>query len=96
MASAAADVYSRELQQTLYDALRVVLARRARIANDSDSMVLYNVACVYSLGKMTDEALDCLDKAIQNGFGHREWLDNDSDLDALRDDPRFQALRQKL
>ncbi|HTM62706.1 MAG TPA: protein kinase [Burkholderiales bacterium] len=71
-------------------------ARRARIANDSDSMVLYNVACVYSLGKMTDEALDCLDKAIQNGFGHREWLDNDSDLDALRDDPRFQALRQKL
>ena len=71
-------------------------AGRARKANESDSMVLYNVACVYGLGGMADEALDCLDSAIQNGFGHREWLDNDSDLDSLRAHPRFQALRQKL
>jgi serine/threonine protein kinase/tetratricopeptide (TPR) repeat protein len=71
-------------------------ATRARTANESDSMVLYNVACVYALGEMTEEALECLDKAIQNGFGHREWLDNDSDLDSLRGDPRFQALLQKL
>jgi serine/threonine protein kinase/tetratricopeptide (TPR) repeat protein len=71
-------------------------ATRARSANQSDSMVLYNVACVYALGSMVDEALECLDKAIQNGFGHREWLDNDSDLDALRGDPRFAALRQTL
>jgi serine/threonine protein kinase/Flp pilus assembly protein TadD len=71
-------------------------AARARSANESDSMVLYNVACVYALGSLVDEALTCLDKAIQNGFGHREWLDNDSDLDAVRADPRFQILRQKL
>ena len=71
-------------------------AARALKANESDSMVLYNVACVYALGDMTVEALDCLDKAIQNGFGHREWLENDSDLDSLRNDPRFQALLQKL
>jgi serine/threonine protein kinase/Tfp pilus assembly protein PilF len=71
-------------------------AARARRANDSDSMVLYNVACVYSLGEMTDEALSCLESAIQNGFGHREWLDNDSDLDPIRADPRFQALLLKV
>ena len=71
-------------------------ATRARAGNESDSMVLYNVACVYSLGDLKDEALDCLDKAIQNGFGHREWLVNDSDLDSVREDPRFQALLQKL
>jgi serine/threonine protein kinase/Flp pilus assembly protein TadD len=71
-------------------------ANRARAANESDSMVLYNVACVYALGSMIDESVECLDRAIQNGFGHREWLDNDSDLDSLRADPRFQTLRQNL
>ena len=71
-------------------------ASRALKANESDSMVLYNVACVYALGDMTDEALACLESAIQNGFGHREWLDNDSDLDSLRAGTRFQALLQKL
>jgi hypothetical protein len=45
---------------------------------------------------MLDDAIGCLDKAIGNGFGHREWLLHDSDLDAIREDPRFQALLQKL
>ena len=26
----------------------------------------------------------------------REWLENDSDLDSLRDEPRFQALMARL
>jgi TolB-like protein/Flp pilus assembly protein TadD len=71
-------------------------AGRARSANESDSLVLYNVACVYALGGMADEAIDCLEKAIQNGFGHREWIENDSDLNALREDPRFQALLKRM
>jgi serine/threonine protein kinase/Flp pilus assembly protein TadD len=71
-------------------------ARRASALDPTDPGILYNVACVYSVGDMKDDALTCLDKAIQNGFGHREWLVNDSDLDAIRDDARFQALLQKL
>jgi Flp pilus assembly protein TadD len=71
-------------------------ARRALATNESDSLVLYNVACLYALGGMVEEAIACLDKAIQNGFGHREWTENDSDLDALRNDPRFQALLKRL
>ncbi len=71
-------------------------AQRAYDIDSSDSGVLYNVACVYALGGMTDKALEYLDQAIQNGFGHREWLDNDTDLASLRSDPRFEALRQKL
>ena len=35
-------------------------------------------------------------RPIQNGFGHREWLENDSDLDSLRGDPRFEALLERL
>ncbi len=71
-------------------------AERAYAIDSTDSGVLYNVACVYALGGMTDKALDCLDKAVENGFGHREWLEHDSDLDSLREHPRFEALRQKL
>jgi serine/threonine protein kinase/tetratricopeptide (TPR) repeat protein len=71
-------------------------AQRAHKIDPTDSGILYNVACVYALGEMTHQALDCLDQAIENGFGHREWLDHDTDLDSLRQDPRFEALRQKL
>jgi TolB-like protein/Flp pilus assembly protein TadD len=71
-------------------------ARRARAIDPQDSGLLYNVACVYSLAGLKDDALGCLDTAIQNGFGHREWVENDSDLDPLRGDPRFQALLKRL
>jgi len=71
-------------------------AGRARAANESDSLVLYNVACVYSLGGLKEEALECLEKAVQNGFGHGGWIDHDSDLDSLRGDPRFEALKKRL
>ncbi len=71
-------------------------AKRAYAIEPSDPAVLYNVACVYALGGLIDEALDCLDQAIENGWAHREWLDNDTDLDPLRSHQRFQALRQKL
>jgi len=71
-------------------------ARRAYAIDPSDPGVLYNVACVYSLGGMIDEAIGCLDTAIANGFGHREWLLHDGDLDAIREDSRFKALLEKL
>jgi len=71
-------------------------ARRALAIDPEDAGLLYNVACVYALAGSSEEALDHLDKAIQNGFGQREWLENDSDLDSVRGGPRFQALLRKL
>jgi len=71
-------------------------ARRALAIDPEDGGVLYNVACFYALAGSREEALDHLDKAIQNGFAHRDWLENDSDLNSIRDEPRFQALLQKL
>jgi serine/threonine protein kinase/tetratricopeptide (TPR) repeat protein len=71
-------------------------ARRAREIDPEDPGLLYNVACVYTRSGMTEEALGCLERAVENGFGHREWLEHDSDLDPLRSHPRFQALRAKL
>jgi serine/threonine protein kinase/Flp pilus assembly protein TadD len=70
--------------------------RRAYAIDSEDPGVLYNVACAYSNMGQIDDAIACLEKAVQNGFGHREWFENDSDLDPLRGDERFQALMKRL
>ncbi|HEX5385859.1 MAG TPA: protein kinase [Gemmatimonadales bacterium] len=71
-------------------------ANRALALDPEDSGVLYNVGCVYAKLDRNDEALDCLERAVQNGFGHREWIENDSDLAGLKGEGRFQALLSKL
>jgi serine/threonine protein kinase/tetratricopeptide (TPR) repeat protein len=71
-------------------------AERGLAVDPEDSGVLYNVACVYALGAKTEDALACLDRALRNGFGIREWLENDNALDSLRPDPRFEALLRTL
>jgi serine/threonine protein kinase/tetratricopeptide (TPR) repeat protein len=70
--------------------------RRALASGPDDSNLLYNVACFYSVQGHGDEAMDCLEKAIENGWRARDWLINDPDFDSLRSDPRFQALLNRL
>jgi Flp pilus assembly protein TadD len=70
--------------------------RRARAIDPEDQLVLYNVACDYALLGELEEAMTCLEQALLHGFGHKEWLERDSYLDALRPDPRFQALLKKV
>ncbi|MEO8193290.1 MAG: protein kinase [Gemmatimonadales bacterium] len=71
-------------------------AERSLSIDPEDPMLLYNVACTYSVLGKIDEAMECLERAVDNGFGHREWIDHDSDLNSLRDNPRFQALSQAM
>jgi non-specific serine/threonine protein kinase len=71
-------------------------ASKALEADPEEPLVLYNVACTYSQLGDIDDALECLDEAITFGWGQKEWLEQDSDLDPLRDHPRFQALRDRL
>jgi non-specific serine/threonine protein kinase len=71
-------------------------AARALAIDPEESAILYNVACTYSLLGEKEQALDCLEKAIRNGFGHKAWIENDPDFTSLRDLPRFQALLQHL
>jgi hypothetical protein len=37
-----------------------------------------------------------LEKAVECGFGHREWLEHDSDLTLLRGEQRFMELQKRL
>ena len=71
-------------------------AHRALAIDPTDAGVLYNVACVHTQLGQNDEALRCLEQAVENGFGHREWIEQDPDLDPLRDDARFQALLKRV
>lgn len=61
-----------------------------------DFGVLYNAACYYSKAGDAARALDLLERACQQAGGSRDWFDHDSDLDPLRDNPRFQALLDRL
>ena len=67
-------------------------AKRAIAMDPDDSAVLYNVACAYAILRLSDSAIDCLEQAVANGFGHWQWIEHDSDLDSLREHPRFKAM----
>jgi non-specific serine/threonine protein kinase len=71
-------------------------AKRALAIDPEEPATLYNVACVYALQDQIEPAIECLEKAIQHGFGHKEWIEHDSDLDSLRSHPSFQALLARL
>ena len=71
-------------------------ARRARAIAPDDAMLLYNLGCIYSLAGEIDEAIDCLEKGVASGLTQKAWFEHDSNLDALRGDPRFKALMEKL
>jgi serine/threonine protein kinase/Tfp pilus assembly protein PilF len=74
----------------------VEYADRSLAIDPDDPMLLYNVSCTYvALGRHED-ALNCLERAVDKGFGHKEWIDHDPDLDPIRDSMRFQALSEAM
>ena len=86
---------SQQLQAGNLEKSREWTKRALKIAPD-DPVTYYNAACNYSLMSDVETAIDCLEKAITSGMAQRDWIEHDSDLDALRKHPRFLALQQKL
>ena len=56
---------------------------------------LYNEACALSRAGKTREALDLLQKALDQGFDQPGLFATDDDLDNLRDEPRFAELSRE-
>ncbi len=71
-------------------------AERALAVDPNDAGVLYNVACAFGVQGKAERAIELLEKAVENGFGHREWIEHDPDLKGLHDRPRFKALLDRL
>ena len=71
-------------------------ARKALEQAPKDAAVLYNVACIHELAGQAKEALDYLEDAVEVGFAHREWIENDNDLKPIRDHPRYLVLLDRL
>ena len=69
---------------------------RALGLDPEDAGVLYNVACLNAVGGKPERALDLLEHAVENGFGHKEWIEHDPDLESLRSNARYQALLNRL
>ncbi len=71
-------------------------AERARAIDPDENSTLYNIACLYALMGERDRALELLETTVGNGFGQREWMENDPDFSSLHDEPRFKSLLQLL
>jgi len=76
------------------EALRWV--EKAVSIDPNETAVLYNAACIYSMLGMEDKALDYFERTIASGYASREWIENDTDLDPIREHPRFQMELKKL
>lgn len=74
----------------------LTLLQRALLLEPDDSMLLYNAGCVYALLGMKQEALSCLEGAYTAGLTLRGWYVNDSNLDIIRDEPRFVRLLEQM
>ena len=71
-------------------------SRRAIELYPDEQSVLINGACLRAKLGMNEEALAILEEVFERGWGKRDWIEHDPDYDSLRDDPRFQALLDKL
>ncbi len=93
------------------EALRILgddYTRRGRVADGlrideqlchlrpQDPLILYNLACSYSLTGQCDRAASALEQAIRLGYRDFRWLARDPDLQNLRKHPLYRQLRAKL
>jgi TolB-like protein/Flp pilus assembly protein TadD len=71
-------------------------AERAASLDPGDAYTVYGLACVYSRLGRIEEGIAALRRSVECGFGHKAWMENDSDLEALRGDPRYAQLLDTL
>jgi TolB-like protein/Tfp pilus assembly protein PilF len=67
-------------------------AQRAMSVDPEDPMMLYNVACAYSILGKSDDCLSALEQAVSKGWSDKDWLEHDSDLDGIRGEAKYLAI----
>ena len=66
--------------------------QRVLEAHTKDGLILYNLGCFFSIAGQIEPSLDALEKSHEAGLSDPEWMAQDSDLDNVRDQPRYKAL----
>jgi predicted Zn-dependent protease len=56
----------------------------------------YNLACSLALSKRKTAALDALRHAVELGYRDFDWMQQDPDLEVLKNHPAFQTLLEEL
>ena len=56
----------------------------------------YNLACSLALCKKRPDALRSLRKAVSLGYDDLDWMEQDPDLEILKNDPEFRKLLGQL
>jgi adenylate cyclase len=51
---------------------------------------------VYASVDENERAIDALERAVDRGFGQREWIETDPDLASLRGTPRYEAILKAM
>ncbi|HEX2723550.1 MAG TPA: protein kinase [Gemmatimonadaceae bacterium] len=74
----------------------VQFAEQAMQVDPDDPMLLYNVACTYAQLGMPEESLTALEHAVEKGWGDKNWIEHDSDLDSIRDTARYKSIVQAM
>ena len=85
------DLYTRKGQ---YEEGLVIDERLSRLRPE-DPVILYNLACSYSLTSRVDEAYETIKRAIACGYDDFAHLCRDSDLTNLLADKRFKHYLKK-
>lgn len=78
----------RQYDQSI-DAFKKALAR-----NYKPSTTMYNIACGYARKGDVESGMQWLQRAVEEGFDSIDKLDDDSDIDNLRGNARFEGLKQ--
>ncbi|HLM55616.1 MAG TPA: protein kinase [Pyrinomonadaceae bacterium] len=83
-------------RQGEHRAARAELNERVKASAAVDPDIAYWLASAFALEGMKDEAFGWLGRAIALGREDRAWFEADPDWAALRDDPRFSELMDRI
>jgi tetratricopeptide (TPR) repeat protein len=81
--------YARHWQGSFVSAIEAY--REAAKSSSMKSPALYNIACAETRMGLADDALSTLQAACDAGFNNADQLENDSDFEALKQNPAFVA-----
>lgn len=85
-----------DLMKDLYsNYLLLDTKQKAKYTNGMSSLY-YNISCGYALLHQNDSALSYLQKAVDSGYSNRSWVMKDSDLNNIRNEPKYLAIIEQL